>query len=169
MFSLFSPLTKRYNNWAPLFLRFIIGYGFIAHGWVKWTRGPAGLEKLLHQMGVPFASAMAHVLPYLELFGGLALMIGLFVSIISIPLIAIMLTAMLTIHLKYGFSSVNTIGLSPDGPIFGPPGYEINLVYIASLLALIVSGAGVFSVDKWLSSKMLYKISNGEHENQATK
>jgi hypothetical protein len=50
--------------------------------------------------------------------------------------------AMFTVNIKYGFSAVNTIGLTPEGPVFGPPGYEINLLYIAGLVALILGGAG---------------------------
>jgi putative oxidoreductase len=57
------------------------------------------------------------------------------------------------VHLKYGFSSVNTIGLTADGPKFGPPGYEVNLLYIAGLLALALGGAGDFSVDRILARK----------------
>ena len=56
-------------------------------------------------------------------------------------------------HLKYGFSSVNTIGLTEAGPRFGPPGYEVNLLYIAGLVSLILGGAGALSVDRLLSHK----------------
>ena len=73
--------------------------------------------------------------------------LGAFVAIASIPLILSMLGAMLTVNIKYGFSAVNTIGLTPDGPQFGPPGYEINLLYIAGLVALILGGAGPLSID----------------------
>ena len=72
---------------------------------------------------------------------------GAFVAIISIPLILSMLGAMFTVNIKYGFSAINTIGLTPDGPQFGPPGYEINLLYIAGLVALILGGAGPLSID----------------------
>ena len=58
-----------------------------------------------------------------------------------------MLGAMFTVNIKYGFSAVNTIGLTPDGPKFGPPGYEINLLYIAGLVALFLGGAGPLSID----------------------
>jgi putative oxidoreductase len=54
---------------------------------------------------------------------------------------------MFTVNIKYGFSAVNTIGLTPEGPQFGPPGYEINLLYIAGLVALILGGAGPLSID----------------------
>jgi putative oxidoreductase len=42
---------------------------------------------------------------------------------------------------------VNTIGLTPAEPQFGPPGYQINLLYIAGLVALILGGAGPLSID----------------------
>jgi len=81
------------------------------------------------------------------MFGGLALLVGAFVTIVSIPLIFSMLGAMFTVNIKYGFSAINTIGLTPEGPQFGPPGYEINLLYIAGLVALILGGAGPLAVD----------------------
>jgi hypothetical protein len=64
-----------------------------------------------------------------------------------------MLVAMFTVHLRYGFSAINTIGLTADGPQFGPPGYEVNLLYIAGLLALILGGAGAFSIDRLLARR----------------
>jgi putative oxidoreductase len=113
------------NNLPPLLLRIIVGTGFMVHGWAKLSRGPAGFEKLLTQIGVPLPHLMSRITPLIEFFGGLFMLIGLFVSIISIPMIITMLVAMFSIHIKYGFSSINTIGLNSNGPIFGPPGYEI--------------------------------------------
>jgi putative oxidoreductase len=43
--------------------------------------------------------------------------------------------------------------LTADGPQFGPPGYEINLLYIAGLLALMLGGAGPLSIDRCLARK----------------
>ena len=125
----------------------------MAHGIVKLSRGPAGFEKLLAQTGVPLPHLTSWVVPFVELFGGLAIIAGAFTFLAAIPLICTMLVAMLTIQLKFGFSSVNTIGLTPTGPKFGPPGYEINLLYIAGLVSLMLSGAGKFSVDNWLANR----------------
>ena len=69
---------------------------------------------------------------------------------VSIPLIASMLVATFTVHLKYGFSSINTIGLTKDGPVFSPPGYEVALLYIAAMFALSLAGAGPLSIDRCL-------------------
>ena len=140
-------MHKHYQSTAPLLLRLIIGFGYMAHGWVKLSRGPAGFEKLLIYTGVPFPHFTSWLVPYIELFGGLVILLGAFVTIISIPLIITQLVAMFTVQIKYGFSSVNTIGLTPKGPVFGPPGFEINLLYIAGLISLILTGAGIFSID----------------------
>jgi putative oxidoreductase len=85
--------------------------------------------------------------------GGRATLGGAFVAVVSIPRIGMMLVAMFTVHLRYGFSAINTIGLTADGPQFGPPGYEINLLYIAGLLALILGGAGPWSIDRLLARR----------------
>jgi putative oxidoreductase len=144
-------MNTKYQQYAPLILRLVTGFGFVAHGWVKLSRGPAGFEKLITQLGVPFPHFTSWLVPLTEVGGGLALMIGSFTTLVAIPLMITILVAMITVQLKFGFSSVNTIGLTPEGPKFGPPGYEINLLYIAGLISLMITGAGAFSVDGLLA------------------
>jgi putative oxidoreductase len=155
------PNEAFWQQWATLPLRLIIGFGFTAHGWAKLSRGPAGFAKLLEQIGAPLPEVTAWVSTLIELLGGLAILAGAFVAAVSIPLIVMMLVAMFTVHLRYGFSAINTIGLTADGPQFGPPGYEVNLLYIAGLLALILGGAGPFSIDRLLAR--LYGDSRVDH------
>ena len=138
---------NRWRAWVPIPIRIILGVGFLVHGWAKWSRGPAAFAELLKQARVPLPFANAWLVTLLEIFGGLALLMGAFVALVSIPLIFSMLGAMITVNIKYGFSAVNTIGLTPQGPQFSPPGYEINLLYIAGLLTLILGGAGPLSID----------------------
>jgi putative oxidoreductase len=142
-----------WDQWVALPLRLVIGFGFMAHGWAKLSRGPSGFAKLLTQIGAPLPEPTAWVSTFVELLGGLAVFVGAFVEVASVPLIVMMLVAMFTVHLKYGFSSINTIGLTQDGPQFGPPGYEVNLLYIAGLLSLILGGAGALSIDRLLWRK----------------
>jgi putative oxidoreductase len=149
---LFIP-AEGYHRWAPLFLRLVIGFGFMDHGWAKLSRGPEHFEQLLVQIGAPFPHFTSWASPLVEIFGGLAIFVGAFVTIVSLPLIVVMLVALFTVHLKYGFSSINTIGLTPNGPVFSPPGYEVVLLYIAGLLSFILGGAGIFSVDSWIARR----------------
>ena len=135
------------GQWVLLPLRLVVGFGFMAHGWAKLSRGPSGFAKLLTQIGAPLPEATAWVSTFVELLGGLAIFVGAFVEVVSVPLIVMMIVAMFTVHLKYGFSSVNTIRLTEAGPRFGPPGYEVNLLYIAGLVSLILgleTGRGSF-------------------------
>jgi putative oxidoreductase len=161
------PSEALRRHWAILPLRLVIGIGFMAHGWAKLSRGPAGFAKLLDQVGAPFPEVMAWVSTFVELLGGAAIFAGAFVSVASVPLIVMMLVAMFTVHLRYGFSSVNTIGLTADGPQFGPPGYEINLLYIAGLFALIFGGAGALSIDHLLARRKNRPVRSSEPQHTA--
>ena len=152
-----NQMNERKQNallgWTLIPLRLVLGYGFMVHGWAKWSRGPAGFARLLEQIGVPFPNVSAWFVTLLELFGGFAILAGVLIAVVSIPLIVSLLVAMFTVHLKYGFSSINTIGLTPSGPVFGPPGFEVDLLYIAGLLVLLMNGAGKFSIDFALAQR----------------
>src|SRR5437660_11969966 len=63
-----------WQRWAPLPLRLIIGYGFVAHGWAKLSRGPAGFAKLLEQIGAPLPEVTAWASTLIEILGGLAIL-----------------------------------------------------------------------------------------------
>ena len=141
------------RSWALLPLRVVVGVGFLAHGMAKLHRGPEKFAKLLQLIGAPSPLATAWFVTALEVLGGIAIIIGAFVLLASIPLFISMVVAMLTIHVHYGFSAVNTIGLTATGPVFGPPGYEINLLYMCALAALALVGPGALSVDQWLRSR----------------
>ena len=60
------------NQWAPIPLRLIVGYGFIAHGYAKLSRGPETFAVVLHAIGVPFPYLMAWLTTLVELIGGFA-------------------------------------------------------------------------------------------------
>ena len=66
-----------------------------------------------------------------EILGGVALILGAFVSLVSIPAIILLVVAIATVHLPNGFSSIKLLGYSNGKAQFGPPGYECNLLYIA--------------------------------------
>ena len=141
------------KGWALLPLRLLIGFGFAAHGYAKLSRGPESFGAVLASIGVPQPQLMAWATSLLEFLGGMSLMAGAFVVPLSLPLALVMLTAMLTVHLPYGFSSVRLQAVTASGAEFGPVGYEVNLLYIAGLLALVLGGPGRLSVDRWLRER----------------
>jgi putative oxidoreductase len=139
--------------WAPIPLRLIVGYGFMEHGFAKLSRGPEAFAVILQAIGVPAPHLMAWLTILTELVGGLAVLLGAFVSLASLPMAAVLLVAIFTVHLPYGFSSIKLISVTPSGAQFGPVGYECNLLYLACLAALVLGGSGPLAIDglvrKW--------------------
>jgi putative oxidoreductase len=105
----------RRRAWVPIPIRMMLGVGFMVDGLAKWNRGPGAFAELLKQERVPL-SPRQWLVTMLEICGGLALLIGAFVALVSISLIFSMLGAMFIVNIKYSFSAVNTIGLTPEGP-----------------------------------------------------
>lgn len=148
-----SGFLARNSGWQLLPLRLVIGYGFAEHGYAKLARGPASFAAILAAMGVPFPEPMAWITLLVELLGGVALMAGVGVALISLPLVVVMLTALFGVHLRYGFSSVRLRGFGANGATFGPVGYELNLLYIAGLIVLTLSAGSPLSLDRWLRAR----------------
>ena len=141
---------SRFQRWATVPLRLIVGYGFIAHGYAKVMNGPDHFASSLQALGVPAPHLMAWSTIAFELIGGLAVLVGAYIPLISLPLSVILLVAAITVHLPYGFSSIKLRVVTAAGPQFGPPGYETNLLYIAALATLVLGGSGPFAIDAWL-------------------
>jgi putative oxidoreductase len=140
-------------QWAPLPLRLIVGFGFFAHGYAKLSRGPASFAAVLDTLGIPVPHLLAWLTTAVELIGGAAVIAGAFVALASIPLAVILLTALFTIHVHYGFFSVKLIEVTAMGTRFGTVGYEIILLYLAGLGVLAAGGAGSLSIDRGLAGR----------------
>jgi Predicted membrane protein len=145
---LFPAAVARY---APLPLRLIVGYGFAEHGFAKLLRGSDNFAGLLHAMGMPFPHFLAWTTILTEIVGGACILLGAFVPLVSIPMAVVLLVAIFTVHLQYGFSSIKLQEITPSGAHFGQPGYETDLLYLACIAALVIGGSGPLSIDGWLS------------------
>jgi len=138
------------ERWAPLILRLIVGYGFMEHGYAKIARGPEHFAAILAALGVPEPHLMSWLTILIELVGGLAVLLGVWVRVVAVPMAAVLVVAALTVHLPNGFSSIKLLSVTPSGAQFGPPGYETDLLYLACLAALALGRSGPLSIEKWL-------------------
>ena len=132
-----SPLA-RLAGLAPLAVRVIVGSIMFAHGLQKLLGGPGNFAQGLTGMGVPLPVLMAYVVTFVEVVGGLLLIVGL-LSRLSALLLTINLTvAILLVKTGIGF-------LSP----MGSPGVgaELDLALIAGFLVILFAGPGRLSVD----------------------
>lgn len=134
-------------TWAPVPLRLIVGFGFLEHGYAKLSKGPEAFVSILAALNVPFPHLVAWLTIVTELLGGFAVLLGAFVLLVSMPMAVVLVTAMVSVHWQFGFSSIKLIAVTPVGAKFGPPGYECDLLYLACLVALVLSGSGPFSLD----------------------
>jgi putative oxidoreductase len=134
---------------GPLLMRAVVGYGFLMHGYAKLMRGPDTFAVVLHTLAVPYPTFFAWLTTLVELVGGMAILTGSFVVLASIPMAVVLLVALFTVHLPYGFPSVRLVEVSSSGTKFGPVGFEIILLYLAGLASIATGGAGPFSLDEW--------------------
>ena len=151
------------RHWAALPLRLVVGYGFVAHGYAKVVNGPDRFVDSLHALGVPASHAMAWLTIVFELVGGLAVLVGAWIPLVSLPLATILVVAAITVHLPYGFSSIKLREVTAAGPQFGPPGYETDLLYIAALATLVLGGSGPLALDQ-LRAQNSGRISDADEE-----
>src|SRR5574341_485091 len=133
---------EKFSSYWALPTRILFGIAFMIHGAPKIfsAAGHEGFAGMLAQMQVPAAGLAAWLIGLLEFFGGLALGIGLFTAEISVLLGIEMLFALFLVHLPHGFSFVQITGMTAEGPRFGMPGIEVNLLYIGALLSLFIGG-----------------------------
>jgi putative oxidoreductase len=140
-------MPRRLAAWAPIPLRLIVGGGFMEHGFAKLGRGADAFAAILQAIGVPFPHLMSWATIAVEVSGGLAILLGACVALASVPMAAVLLVAIFTVHLPYGFSSIKLMAVTPAGAHFGQPGYECDLLYLAGLAALVLGGAGPWALD----------------------
>jgi putative oxidoreductase len=150
-------------HWAPIPLRLMVGFGFMRHGFAKLSKGPEAFAGILHAIGVPAPHLMAWLTILIELFGGLAVLLGAFIPLASLPMAGVLLVAMFTVHWPYGFSSIKIKGVVDGRAHFGPPGYECDLLYIACLAALVLGGSGPLAITGHLRRKPRSRPSCGCH------
>jgi putative oxidoreductase len=126
------------------------------HGFAKLAKGPDAFAAILHSIGVPAPHVMAWSTIVTELLGGLAVILGVFVVLAAIPMAALLLVAIFTVHLPYGFSSIKLMAVTSAGAQFGPPGYECSLLYLACLAALVLGGSGPLAIDGLVSRRRMH-------------
>jgi putative oxidoreductase len=134
-----SPGAKQIDI-ALLIIRAVTGVIFIAHGWQKlFVYGLGGVSGAFAHMGVPAPEVLGPFVALVELFGGIALVIGLLTRLAALGLAFNMLVAMLLVHLKGGF--------------FNPDGIEFPLSLFAAALVLVFTGAGNLSSDRAVGAR----------------
>jgi putative oxidoreductase len=132
-------------------LRLVLAVVFLAHGSQKmlgWFGGygfKATMGFFTQTMHIP--AALAFLAISAEFFGGLGLLLGLLSRVAAFGITVNMLVAVFMTHLPNGFF-MNWTGQQKG------EGFEFHLLVIALTLALMIRGAGAFSLDRAISGSM---------------
>jgi len=119
-------------------MRVVIGMIFFAHGAQKlegWFGGAgpdASAAVYANAWGI--GSLGFYVSSMTEMFGGAALIVGLLTRVAALGLVIDMCVAIVVVHLSHG--------------LLGPQGMEYPLVLMTTMLAILMMGAGRFSLDR---------------------
>ncbi|MGI8497191.1 MAG: DoxX family protein [Gemmatimonadaceae bacterium] len=133
------PTTSR-SDVGLLVLRVILGVIFAAHGAQKiFMMGLAATSGMFAQIGIPLPRLSAPAVALLEFGGGLALIAGLLTPLVALGLAIDMLGAVLMVKAKGGF--------------FAPRGAEYELLLCAASVALGLTGAGAYSLDRVMRAR----------------
>ena len=113
---------------------------FIAHGLQKafgmfGGYGIDGFSKMLEGLGFSPATPLAYIVAYIELIGGICLILGLLTRIASVLLMGVIVVAAIKVHLPNGFFMM-------------AGGYEYNFIITSALIALLISGSGKIGITK---------------------
>ena len=146
---MFQRLFQTENDYTLAVLRVVLGIVFFAHGAQKalgWFGGPGfnAMMNSFQQAGIPAWLAILAIAA--EFLGGLGLLVGFLVRVAALGIITNMVVAILTVHSKVGFF------MNWSGDQKGE-GFEFHLLAIALGLALLVKGAGAFSIDRLLTHR----------------
>lgn len=139
----------RLQGLAPLPLRLMLGFGFLFHGYPKLftAEGNESFVAMLSGIGAPVPSLTAYLSGGFEFFGGILLIIGVGVRVVSILGGIEMLVAIFMVYGRTGFDLMDVTRMTADGATpLGSPGYELSLLYLAGFVSLMISGAGVLSL-----------------------
>lgn len=139
------------ESWVGLILRLTLGLVMFPHGAQKllgWYGGygfSATLGFFTGTMHLPWLIAFLIIIG--EFFGSLGLLAGLLTRFSAASIGVIMLGAITLVHLPNGFF-INWSGKQAG------EGYEYHLLVIGITLALLVTGAGKWSVDKVIAERV---------------
>ena len=134
MLAIYQALTP-YTGYLALLVRVWVGGNLIIHSRPKLGKGAAQSANWMKSMGMPGWTAAAAT--YLELLGGVFLIIGLIVPIVAVLFIiqfaAIIVVKKTKMHAEYISSA--------------KPSYEIDILYLILSIIILVLGSGVLSID----------------------
>lgn len=137
-----------------LLLRVVAGVVFFMHGWQKLVdNGISQTQTGFDGMGAPLPEITAVIVTFVELIGGIALILGALTQIAGILLAIDMVSALFIVHIENGIFVANM-------------GYELVFLLGGAALALVLTGPGPFAIDQMVRTPRLQSAVTGSRGQQ---
>ncbi|WP_174733368.1 DoxX family protein [Mesobacillus harenae] len=119
-----------------LIIRVFLGVTFLFHGMAKFQMGLGNVAGWFESIGI--IGFLGYVVAFIELFGGIALILGIGTRIISTLIGLVLLGAIFTVKFPIGFIGAEAAG------------YELDLALLAMAAVLVISGSQLLALDNKL-------------------
>jgi len=128
LYGVFAPVTE-------LLIRLIAGGSLAIHGWQILFGNIAGAARFFETVGFENGVFWAWVVGILELVCGICLALGLLTRLVAVPIIAFLITAIVTYHLENGYN-------------WESRGIEFPLFWAIVVFHFLIRGGGAWSLDR---------------------
>jgi putative oxidoreductase len=128
------------NEVGALILRLVLGFTFFMHGFDKFQGGVGNTAGWFESIGIP--GFLAYIITFIEVVGGIAIMLGIGTRIFSGLLAIILIGAIFTAKLSAGFLA----------------GYELEIALFAMAIYFALSGPSRYSLDHKLFHKEVDQV-----------
>ena len=135
MHAMISKWSAKMAPFTPFVLRVVVGIVFLVAGWQKMQMGNTAVAGFFAAGGIPAASFFAFLVTWIEILGGIAVILGFWTKLWAKVLSFIMLVAVI-------------VTAANGGGFTGATGYELPLIMFAATFTLFCIGGGRWSIDR---------------------
>lgn len=130
-----SKCCTNLTDWGLLLLRLIVGFFMLTHGWAKLSNFAEMSQQFPPMLGMSSQLGLSLII-FAEFFCSIALILGLFTRLATIPLIIGMGVAAFVAHGADPFSVK-----------------EMSLLYLGIYVTLLLTGSGKIALDTLIYNK----------------
>jgi putative oxidoreductase len=130
-----APFYESVSRLSYPLVRLAAGGVLLVHGVNKLISGPAPVIASMARIGVAPPAPFAYWIIFLETFGAVAIILGLFTRFFAVCLAVEMVVIALLTQFPHGFSA-------------SKGGYEMTLMWFLIFVAIAFRGGGSYSLDR---------------------
>ncbi|MFY3792941.1 DoxX family protein [Ureibacillus sp. MALMAid1270] len=126
-------MILRANEFGGFLIRVVLGVTFLLHGLAKYQEGVGVIQDRFLNYNIPYADYVAIGVIFVEVLGGVFMIIGFTTRFIAALFTIIMIGAITFVKFDLGFLQ----------------GYELDVILMAMSLCLLIAGSRFLALDNF--------------------